>query len=170
MAEIRAMVAAPLGPAHMLLSQYWQVEKASNKALMSHVGGLGMVHDAQMWVAGQEILMQMMRKKYDFGDLLNATWYPYWEKNPYLEIDKPSVICSFYERDGDLFIIVLNVTGEKQAVNIRFADAYTKKYPGTKSVRVYDPAEQREEENRTPEGKIALTLEPYLPKLLTLKK
>ena len=171
--EIRAMLAAPLGPAHFFLSQYAQPEKRSNKALMAQVAGLAMLHDAQMWVAQvpwQQVLFQMMRYKYDFGNLTKATWYPYWDKNPYLESDNQSVICSFYERNGDLFLILFNTADRKQAATLKLRDSYIKKYPGRNRIVVYHPAQQKKEQRRIQGGRITVTLDRYQPKLLTMQE
>jgi hypothetical protein len=171
MPEIRAMMCAPIGPAHIFLEQYWQPEKANNKALQSQVAALAMIHDSVMWVSkGTDILHQMMRKKYDFGDLLNATWYPYWEKNPYLACDNPAVICSFYERNGDLFAIIFNRAKVEQKVNLVFLDKYARMFPDRHTIRVYNPAAQKEDVCKVESGRLSLVLERYMTRLLTLKK
>jgi hypothetical protein len=124
-----------------------------------------------MWVSeGTDILHQMMRKKYDFGDLRGATWYPYWEKNPYLASDNPAVICSFYERNGDLFAILFNTAKVEQKVDLVFLDKYARTFPGRDTIRVYNPAAQREDVCKTESGRLSLVLEPYMTRLLTLKK
>ena len=167
--EIRATVAAPLGPAHLLLPQYWQREKAANRALMAQVGGLAMIHDALLWVAGQEVLLQMMRERINFGDLSQARWYPYWEKNPYLHSDNEAVLLSFYERQGDLFIIPFNATDKEVQVNLSFEN-YLKKFPGADGIRIYDPVTDKAEMRKITDGRINLSFAPYVPRLLTLTR
>ena len=165
--EFRAMVASPLGPAHLLLSQYWQKEKADNRALMAQVSGLAMLHDAKMWVAGQEVLLQMMRERINFGDLSKTSWYPYWGDNPYLRIDSKDVVMSFYERQGDLFVIMFNAADKRTETTLHF-DGYLKKFAGDRHMKVYDPVTDKAETQDIARGRIELTFEPYVPKLLTL--
>ena len=172
--ELRATLAAPLGPAHMLLQEYSQEEKRQNKALMSQTAGLAMLNGAQMWLvpglSWQEPMVQMVRRKFAFGDLASATWYPYWQKNPYLHGDNPAVAFSFYERNGDMFVILVNTTDKRQRIVLNLLDDYTMEYPGRKSAVLYHPAEMREEVRPLEGGKLIVELGPYLPELITVKQ
>lgn len=168
--EMRATVAAPLGPGHMFLTQYWQTDKAKNRALMAQAAAFAMIHDAVVWVAGQDVLLKMMRQKYNFGDLIKAGWHPYWEPNPYLQSDNYKVIFSLYERDGDLFIIPFNTTSHMQEATLKLRDGYTRKLPAAARVKVYDPVADEESTQELKDNGILLNLEPYCTKLLTIRR
>ena len=174
--EIRATWAAPLGPAWMFLPQYWQKEKAENKALMAQVGAFTMLHDAIPWAAGQDVLPQMMRQKFNFGDLSKANWYPYWRKNPYLALatDNDAVICSSYERDGELFIILYNTTAKPQKTRLSFG-GYIKQFPDRDfpdedKLTIYDPVRDQERLCSLDAVPMELSFDPYVPLLVTVRK
>ena len=164
--ELRATLAAPWGPAHMFLPQYWQREKAADRRLMGQVGALAMVHDALPFVAHQEVLEKMMRRKYDFGDLSRAEWWPYWQANPYLAADNSAVVVSSYHRDGELFVIPWNISHRPQ----RLVLGLTERFPGPHQIKVYDPVEDRDAVGEVRDGRFELELAPYCTKLVTVRK
>jgi hypothetical protein len=170
LAELRATFDSPLGATHMLLPQYRQPEKASDPKLLAHTGGIAMLHDAVIWTANQEILQKMVREKINFGDLSKAAWYPYWKANPYLQTGNKNVVASFYERDGDLFIILFNNSAEKQTAELKVLSSYLSKYPGDARIKIYDPATEQSRSYPLNSEGTEIELAPSLPKLVTLKR
>ena len=154
----------------MLLPQYRQPEKASDPKLLAHTGGIAMLHDAVIWTANQEILQKMVREKINFGDLSKAVWYPYWQPNPYLQTGNKNVVASFYERDGDLFIILFNNSAEKQTATLKVLSPYLSKYPGDATTKIYNPATEQSRNDPLSSAGTQIELDPYLPKLVTLKR
>jgi hypothetical protein len=167
--ELRATFASPLGPAHMFLPQYWQAEKANDPKLLAHTGGIALLHDDIIWLGGQETLKNMVREKINFGDLSKANWFPYWQPNPYLQTGNEKIVASFYQRGGDLFIILFNNSVQKQTADLKLLAPFLKKNSGG-DARVYDPATNSATTISLGANAVRIELEPWLPKLLTLKK
>jgi hypothetical protein len=168
--ELRATFATPLGGQHMMLPQYLQSEKADSAALQAHTGGIAFLHGDLLWLNPQyETLQKMARRKFAFGDLSKAVWHPYWKPNAILQSSNAKVLVSFYERDGDLFIIALNSTGEKQKTTLKLSEPFAKTIGG-KAIEIYDPATGAATVGVLPASGLELEIEPYLPKLVTLKK
>ncbi len=168
--ELRATMTAPFGPARMFLPQYWQAEKAHDRRLMSQVGALTMMHDALPFVAGQEVLEKMMRRKYAFGDLQQAVWYPYWQPNPYLASDNTRVVFSLYARDGELFVIPFNTTSQPQRTRLTLSAGYRQQFPQMRGGSLYDPCTDRDVPIDMGQGKVEIDLLPYSTKLVSVRR
>ena len=167
--ELRATFASPLGPSHMFLSQYRQPEKNADPKLLAHTGGIALLHDDIIWMVKQETLLNIMREKINFGDLSKATWFPYWQENPFLQTGNEKIVASFYERTGDLFIILFNNSPEKQTADLKLLAPFLKKNSGGQT-RVYDPTTNSATTISLGANAAKIELEPWQPKLLTLKK
>ncbi len=168
--ELRATLCGPWGPAHMFLPQYRQQEKAADRRLMSQVGALTMVHDALPFVAHQDVLEKMMRRKYDFGDLSRAEWCPYWQPSPHLAGDNRAVIFSFYHREGDLFVVPWNTSPRPQRVTLKLSESFLRRFPEPRRANVYDPVDDRDTLVEAQSGRIDLDLAPYGTKLVSVLK
>jgi hypothetical protein len=112
----------------------------------------------------------MVREKINFGDLSKAVWYPYWKANPYLQTGNKNVVASFYERDGDLFIILFNNSAEKQTATLKVLSPYLSKYPGDAIIKIYDPAMEQSRNAPLNSTGTEIELGAYLPILVMLKR
>ncbi len=168
--EMRATFAAPLGPTHMLLPQYWQPEKQNDKALTAQTGGIALLHGALIYQPGDEpdVYQRMTRQKINFGDLSRAAWFPYWKPNPYLKLANSQIAASLYARGGDLFIVLFNTTKAKQTSKIEISQLYHHRFGATPTASLYDPVLDTSAAQASKDG-ITVELGPYATKLLTLK-
>jgi len=79
-------------------------------------------------------------------------------------------VASFYERDGDLFLILFNNSAEKQTATLKVLLPYLSKYPGDAIIKIYDPATEQSRNYSLNSAGTEIELDPYLPKLVTLKR
>ena len=166
--EFRMLFRAPIGGMPLLLPQYLQPQKANDPALQAHLVGLATLHGLGVWQRKHAHARMAMRELFDFGDLSTAIWYPYWKGNPYIVTGNDAVLCSCYERNGELFAVLFNSTRDAQQACVRVTDALRR--AGAVRLRVYDPVAGRAEESALARESIALEFGPYLPYLLTVRR
>lgn len=156
------------GPGIYALGQYRQPAKAMDPRLACHFMGLIMLHDAKVYpnYVKKETVDWMRFRLYEFGDLTNAPFYPYWKDNPYLETDNEQLVFSFYEKEGKLFVIVLNKSSQPQSGHLILKE----RGRALNHAVVFEPVEETQREAALSDGSLDLTLEPYLAQLVVLTK
>ena len=113
----------------------------------------------------QNRVRQMRQRKNAFGDLRKATFHPYWKPNALLATANSEVVLSCYEQDGRCFAILFNNSAREQTAFISVQKPLS---PRKQTAMIYDPVEDRDTSATIADGKITVSLEPYLAKLITI--
>ena len=116
------------------------------------------------------------RFRQSFGSLQGSQFFGYWEPRvkAFVQLTDPRAVASLYEKDGNVFVVVLNTTGEAVTSGLTFDSTVLNNHIAMKEDRtavVFHPVDGQTATYTMDDlwdGPIKLELEPYQCRLVKL--